>query len=85
MKCQEHHYTRRTDYKRVHVVKSKCFKLIIIDAEKFGCCDLKELLNLLELNYYFESKIAININLVQLKIHYYYSNIWGCEILDIPK
>ena len=45
----------------------------------------KDLLNLLELNYYFESKITIDINLVHLKIHYFYSNIWGCEILDIPK
>ena len=49
------------------------------------CSDLKDLLNLLELKYYFESKITIDINLVQLKIHYFYSNIWGCEILDIPK
>ena len=33
---------------------------------------------------HFESKIDIDINLVKLKIQYYYSNIWGCEILDIP-
>ena len=49
------------------------------------CSDLKDLLNFLELNYYFDSKITIEINFVRLKIHYFYSNFWGCEILDIPK
>ena len=37
------------------------------------------------MNNYFESMIAIDIDLVQLKINYHYSNTWGCEISNIPK
>lgn len=49
------------------------------------CCDLKEVFHILELDNYFESKLMVDIDLVQSKIHTYYSNYWSNEILNISK
>lgn len=49
------------------------------------CCDLKEVFHILELNNYFESKLMVDIDLVQSKTHTYYSNYWSNEILNISK
>lgn len=49
------------------------------------CCVLKEVFHILEFDNYFESKLMVDIDLVQLKIHTYYSNYWSDEILNISK
>ena len=43
------------------------FELDYNECRNNWCSDLNYLLNLLELNYYYESKVAVDINLVQFK------------------
>lgn len=49
------------------------------------CSDLKEIFHCLDLDYYFDSRMIVDTNLVQSKIHFFYSNFWNSEMSNIPK
>jgi hypothetical protein len=49
------------------------------------CSELKEIFHNLDLDYCFELKLMVDINLVQSKIHFYYSNIWANDVKNVPK
>jgi hypothetical protein len=49
------------------------------------CSELKEIFHTLDLDYCFELKLMVDINLVQSKIHFYYSNIWANDVKNVPK
>lgn len=48
------------------------------------CSDLKEIFHCLDLDYYFDTRMIVDTNIVQSKIHFFYSNFWNSEISNIP-
>jgi hypothetical protein len=49
------------------------------------CRELKEIFHDLDFVYCFELKLKVDINLVQSKIHFQYSNIWAKDVNNVPK
>ncbi|XP_048743557.2 uncharacterized protein LOC125656974 [Ostrea edulis] len=66
-------------------ITRKVFEMDYDICRNNWCSTLKEILQNLELESYFDSKLLIDMNVLQTNMHYYYSNIWENEVFKVPK